>query len=645
MRPRASPTGLLGQHLLHRALAGEEHAAQADRHDRVPVVAVGLEQALRVAAGEDRVGHHHVEAAVALDGGAHEQVDVGGARGIRADERRATAALARSARRWSDRLRADPRARRRRRRRRPRPRSAGHRAAEARGSARDDDRLSREPAHPAIVWPGRDVGVSRTSDDRGQRWQARRFARNATRSASSRCRRTRSTARTPSARCANFRVSGVTMRERPALIRRASARSRRRRRAPTRPAGCSTSRLRRGRRRRGARGRERRCTTTEFPIDVVQGGGGTAVEHERQRGHREPAPKSCSVGPRGRTRSCIRTTTSTARSRRTTCTRRCWRSPPSRVGRDGRSRRIARPRRALAAAARGRGGRARAPRAHVPAGRGRTDRRATRTRRRRTRCCGPARPSIGRSTTLPRRAARRAPPSGPASGRPPAIAERVLPLPGRGDAGCAVRGAENLYDALQQRSTRTSTWRRRPCASRSSLGKIAADLRLPRLRAGAAGSARCALPAVQVGSSIMPGKVNPVMPELVLQVGFEARGHGHDRRGGRRGRRARAERDGARHRDATCSAPSTTSGRVAELFATRCIDGLVWNEDGWRRTWPGRSARRSRNPRREPQGLKTLTSSGLMRSGAVQPSRSYSDMHLSTKPFMRSTVPSPFAIQ
>ncbi len=32
------------------------------------------------------------------------------------------------------------------------------------------------------------------------------------------------------------------------------------------------------------------------------------------------------------------------------------------------------------------------------------------------------------------------------------------------------------------------------------------------------------LPAVQAGSSAMPGKVNPVIPELVLQVSFDVRG-------------------------------------------------------------------------------------------------------------------------
>ena len=53
--------------------------------------------------------------------------------------------------------------------------------------------------------------------------------------------------------------------------------------------------------------------------------------------------------------------------------------------------------------------------------------------------------------------------------------------------------------------------------------KIASDLRLlsigPR-----AGLAEIALPAVQPGSSIMPGKVNPSMPEMVNQVCFQVMG-------------------------------------------------------------------------------------------------------------------------
>jgi len=55
------------------------------------------------------------------------------------------------------------------------------------------------------------------------------------------------------------------------------------------------------------------------------------------------------------------------------------------------------------------------------------------------------------------------------------------------------------------------------------VGKIASDLRLlsmgPR-----AGLSEIALPAVQPGSSIMPGKVNPSVPEMVNQVCFQVIG-------------------------------------------------------------------------------------------------------------------------
>ena len=57
----------------------------------------------------------------------------------------------------------------------------------------------------------------------------------------------------------------------------------------------------------------------------------------------------------------------------------------------------------------------------------------------------------------------------------------------------------------------------------SEVGKVASDLRLlsmgPR-----AGIAEIQLPAVQPGSSIMPGKVNPSVPEMVNQVCFQVTG-------------------------------------------------------------------------------------------------------------------------
>src|SRR5216117_3083858 len=58
----------------------------------------------------------------------------------------------------------------------------------------------------------------------------------------------------------------------------------------------------------------------------------------------------------------------------------------------------------------------------------------------------------------------------------------------------------------------------------ADLGKIASDLRL--LASGPrTGLAEIVLPAVQPGSSIMPGKVNPSIPEMVNQVCFQVIGN------------------------------------------------------------------------------------------------------------------------
>lgn len=56
------------------------------------------------------------------------------------------------------------------------------------------------------------------------------------------------------------------------------------------------------------------------------------------------------------------------------------------------------------------------------------------------------------------------------------------------------------------------------------LSKISSDLRL--LSSGPrAGLGEIVLPAVQAGSSIMPGKINPVIPEVVNQVAYLVAGH------------------------------------------------------------------------------------------------------------------------
>jgi fumarate hydratase class II len=90
------------------------------------------------------------------------------------------------------------------------------------------------------------------------------------------------------------------------------------------------------------------------------------------------------------------------------------------------------------------------------------------------------------------------------------------------DTGLRLRPAENLVEA----SMSTADFVHVSSSLRGlalDLGKIADDLRL--LSSGpTAGLAEIALPAVQPGSSIMPGKVNPVMCEMLNMVCFQVAG-------------------------------------------------------------------------------------------------------------------------
>jgi aspartate ammonia-lyase len=92
-------------------------------------------------------------------------------------------------------------------------------------------------------------------------------------------------------------------------------------------------------------------------------------------------------------------------------------------------------------------------------------------------------------------------------------------------SGLPLRSASHLVDATQNTDAYTEVSAAlKVCMI--NLSKIANDLRLmasgPR-----AGLAELLLPARQPGSSIMPGKVNPVMPEMINQVAFQVIGNDH----------------------------------------------------------------------------------------------------------------------
>jgi aspartate ammonia-lyase len=83
--------------------------------------------------------------------------------------------------------------------------------------------------------------------------------------------------------------------------------------------------------------------------------------------------------------------------------------------------------------------------------------------------------------------------------------------------------ADNLFDAAQNPDDLVAVSDGLDCLARSLI-KIAKDLRI--LNSGPeAGLGEIRLPAVQPGSSIMPGKINPVIPEFLIQIGFRVIGN------------------------------------------------------------------------------------------------------------------------
>jgi len=114
-----------------------------------------------------------------------------------------------------------------------------------------------------------------------------------------------------------------------------------------------------------------------------------------------------------------------------------------------------------------------------------------------------------------------------------------------------------------------------------SLTKIANDLVLmgsgPRT-----GFTELRLPELQKGSSIMPGKVNPVIPEVILQIGAQVIGNDAAITiAGTQGNFELNVRVPVIARNLLDSITILASG--ARLFAERCVDGLEADEESLRR--------------------------------------------------------------
>jgi fumarate hydratase class II len=118
-----------------------------------------------------------------------------------------------------------------------------------------------------------------------------------------------------------------------------------------------------------------------------------------------------------------------------------------------------------------------------------------------------------------------------------------------------------------------------------SLTKIANDIAL--LGSGPrAGIGEIFLPELQKGSSIMPGKVNPVLPEVVLQVSAQVIGNDTAITvGGLQGQFELNVRIPLIARNLLQSIHLLTT--ASELFAEKCVDGIEANLEGCERSAEG----------------------------------------------------------
>lgn len=135
--------------------------------------------------------------------------------------------------------------------------------------------------------------------------------------------------------------------------------------------------------------------------------------------------------------------------------------------------------------------------------------------------------------------------------------------------------ADNLFDAMANADQYASL--AAGCtAAAMVMAKIANDLRF--LSSGPqSGISEVALPALQPGSSIMPGKVNPVIPEYVLQLSFRVRGCAHTVEAAV----AASELELNVMKPVILDALLTALGDLTvagHAFADKCIDGLAWDE-------------------------------------------------------------------
>jgi fumarate hydratase class II len=159
-------------------------------------------------------------------------------------------------------------------------------------------------------------------------------------------------------------------------------------------------------------------------------------------------------------------------------------------------------------------------------------------------------------------------------GAEPAFAPAVIAILAR-EIGLPLRQAPNLFEALAARDGLVEA----SAALRGaavSLTKIANDVRW--LGSGPRGAiGELHIPDLQPGSSIMPGKVNPVMSEMLLMVCAQVIGHDATIAWGGAAGTFELNVMIPVMAASFLSAVSVLAN-ACHLFASRCVDGLVANE-------------------------------------------------------------------
>ncbi|MBM7855562.1 aspartate ammonia-lyase [Desulfohalotomaculum tongense] len=146
----------------------------------------------------------------------------------------------------------------------------------------------------------------------------------------------------------------------------------------------------------------------------------------------------------------------------------------------------------------------------------------------------------------------------------------------RGLTGLGLARAENMVDATQNADVFVEVSGLIKAAA-ATLAKIASDLRL--LSSGPrAGIGEIKLPDLQAGSSIMPGKVNPVMPEMITQVSYQVMAH--DLAITMAAQAGQLELNAFLPLVSANLLPAMdTLSRAVKLFAERCVLGITANRE------------------------------------------------------------------